>query len=158
MAARLASWRLVSAVTLRKPTFRAASSSSSSVNETVTEQLKHIKDFPIRHHVKDSHLRRLYVSGESLDGHDSASDDHVIEAVKSKQSTGYYVTSDEKGNEVKYAAFLGEADSDDGHETNVNLFPEQYEHKLEDVGASGLHGSPGEGDEPIEREPPQMRK
>ena len=48
--------------------------------------------------------------------------------------------------------FLGEADSDDGFEADVEVNPEAHRHKFNDVNASGLHGQAGEGDEPIEWE------
>lgn len=47
---------------------------------------------------------------------------------------------------------MGEADSDDGFEADVEINPEAHRHKFDDVNASGLHGQAGEGDEPIERE------
>jgi hypothetical protein len=48
--------------------------------------------------------------------------------------------------------FLGEADSDDAFEADIEVNPEAHRHKFDDVNASGLHGQAGEGDEPIERE------
>ena len=53
--------------------------------------------------------------------------------------------------DASQSAYLGEADSDDGFESDVELNPEKYRHKIEDAGASGLHGQSGEGDEPIEK-------
>ena len=50
------------------------------------------------------------------------------------------------------SAFLGEADSDDHFEADVEINPETHRHRLEDVSASGIHGQAGEGDEPIESE------
>lgn len=46
-------------------------------------------------------------------------------------------------DENKNAAFLGEADSDDGFEADVEANPEAHRHRLEDVTASGLHGQSG---------------
>lgn len=47
---------------------------------------------------------------------------------------------------------VGEADSDDGFEADVEVNPNAHRHDLSDVTASGLHGQSGEADEPIERE------
>jgi hypothetical protein len=69
---------------------------------------------------------------------------------KSASPTGNDTTADADGN--KNAAFLGEADSDDGFEADVEINPDAHDHKLSDVSASGMHGQSGESDEPIERE------
>ena len=54
--------------------------------------------------------------------------------------------------EPNNAAYLGEADSDDHFEADIEINPEAHRHKIDDVSFSGLHGQSGEGDEPIERE------
>lgn len=47
------------------------------------------------------------------------------------------------GDENKNAAFLGEADSDDGFEADVAAYPDAHRHRLESVEASGMHGESG---------------
>ena len=49
--------------------------------------------------------------------------------------------------DASQSAYLGEADSDDGFESDVEVNPEKHRHKLEDVQGSGKHGEPGEGDQ-----------
>lgn len=56
-------------------------------------------------------------------------------AQASRQSKG----EDENRN----AAFLGEADSDDGFEADVEAYPDAHRHRLESVEASGMHGQSG---------------
>lgn len=47
-------------------------------------------------------------------------------------------------DENRNAAFLGEADSDDGFEAEVDAHPEAHRHQFSDVSASGMHGQSGE--------------
>lgn len=47
-------------------------------------------------------------------------------------------------DENRNAAFLGEADSDDGFEADMAVHPEAHRHELNDMAASGLHGQSGE--------------
>ena len=51
----------------------------------------------------------------------------------------------EDSNDAKHAAFLGEADSDDGFEADIEINPEAHRHKFDDVNASGLHGTSTDG-------------
>lgn len=69
---------------------------------------------------------------------------------KSTTPTRHNTTAN--AEEARNAAFLGEADSDDGFEADVEIHPEAHKHNLSDVSVSGLHGQTGEGDEPIEKE------
>lgn len=47
-------------------------------------------------------------------------------------------------DENRNAAFLGEADSDDGFEADIDAHPEAHRHQFSDVSASGMHGQSGE--------------
>ena len=80
------------------------------------------------------------------------SGDNPIAASMARSSTPTGYDTAVKPDDSKNASFLGEADSDDSFEADVEINPEAYRHKLDDVNASGLHGQAGEGDEPIERE------
>ena len=74
--------------------------------------------------------------------------DPIAESVEKSSE----LTEDNSDSVNRHAAFLGEADSDDGFEAHVEAYPEAHRHNLADVNTSGLHGQAGEGDEPIERE------
>lgn len=42
--------------------------------------------------------------------------------------------------------------SDDAHELDRVVNPEQYRHRIDDPRSSAMHGESGEGDEPFERD------
>jgi len=52
--------------------------------------------------------------------------------------------------DASQSAYLGEADSDDGFESDVEVHPEDHQHKIEDTSGSGLHGQSGEQDGRVE--------
>lgn len=68
----------------------------------------------------------------------------IAESMKASASpTGNNTTAAAQPDENRNAAFLGEADSDDGFEADVEARPEAHRHKFDDVAASGLHGQSG---------------
>lgn len=51
-----------------------------------------------------------------------------------------------QSDENRNAAFLGEADSDDGFEADVETYPDAHRHNFDDVTASGMHGQSGKSE------------